>query len=87
MSNSSKRHMGRVASLPCCVCGAEPVEVHHIMEGRTPGRRASDWLTLPVCPLHHRDNKHGIHGQRLAWKLNKTDEMKCLADTLEKIYG
>lgn len=33
MTLAAKRHMGRVAALPCCVCGAQPVEVHHILPG------------------------------------------------------
>lgn len=86
MSLAEKKHMSRVAELPCVVCGAEPVEVHHILDGRTPGRRSSDWLTLPVCPEHHRGT-HGIHGTRQAWSMAKVSEMAALADTLNQIYG
>ena len=78
--------MGRVAALGCAVCGSQPVEVHHVIEGRTGNRRSSDWLTIPLCPECHR-GRDGIHGTRQAFNRAKTDEMKCLADTLEKIYG
>ena len=40
--------MGRVAQLPCLVCGAHPVEVHH------EGKPRSDFNCLPLCPRHHR---------------------------------
>lgn len=63
-----------------------PTEIHHILEGRTPGRRSSDWTTIPVCPEHHR-GKDGIHGTRQAWKLAKQDELKALGETLASIYG
>jgi hypothetical protein len=41
-------HMERVAALPCLVCGAWPVEVHHEDTPR------SDFNVLPLCPPHHR---------------------------------
>jgi hypothetical protein len=41
-------HMARVAQLPCLVCGARPVEVHH------EGKPRSDMRVLPLCPRHHR---------------------------------
>lgn len=43
-----KAHMGRVAMLPCLVCGAHPVEVHHETKPR------NDMKCLPLCPPHHR---------------------------------
>ena len=41
-------HMARVAQMPCLVCGAWPVEVHH------EGKPRSDMNVLPLCPAHHR---------------------------------
>jgi hypothetical protein len=41
-------HMARIAQMPCLVCGAWPVEVHH------EGKPRSDWNVLPICPRHHR---------------------------------
>ncbi len=43
-----RRHMTAVASLPCLVCGAWPVEVHH------EGTPRSNHRVLPLCPRHHR---------------------------------
>jgi len=43
-----KAHMAAVAQLPCLVCGATPVEVHH------EGKPRSDMRCLPLCPQHHR---------------------------------
>jgi hypothetical protein len=41
-------HMERVAQLPCLVCGAWPVEVHHATKPR------NDMEVLPLCARHHR---------------------------------
>lgn len=41
-------HMQAVKALPCLVCGAYGVEVHH------EGKPRSDFNVLPVCPAHHR---------------------------------
>jgi hypothetical protein len=85
--SADKKHMDRVASLGCCLCGACPVELHHVLEGRTPGRRASNWLVIPLCPDCHRGSHNGIHGQRAMLRIRKTSEMELLARTLEAVYG
>lgn len=41
-------HMAEVAQLPCMVCGAWPVEVHHMPDPR------SDMRVLPLCRPHHK---------------------------------
>jgi hypothetical protein len=41
-------HMARVSRLPCLVCGAWPVEVHHV------GKPRNDLHVAPLCPPHHR---------------------------------
>lgn len=47
-TKAEKNHMANVALLPCLVCGARPVEVHHEGEPR------SNMNVLPLCPRHHR---------------------------------
>lgn len=41
-------HMQAVKAMPCLVCGAYGVEVHH------EGKPRSDFNVLPLCPRHHR---------------------------------
>ena len=83
-----REHVGRVKELPCAVCGqAGPSDAHHILEGRTPGRKAPNALTIPLCKNCHQDNFNGIHGQRRMWNVMKKNELQCLADTIEKLYG
>lgn len=50
---SEKRHMARVAEMPCLVCKA-PATVHHVTAkiegGRIPRRHDR---VVPLCPRHH----------------------------------
>lgn len=56
-------YMARVAELPCLVCimlglGNSPAEVHHVQSVRG---ELTDFLTVPLCPEHHR-GASGVHG-------------------------
>jgi hypothetical protein len=86
MTAASKRHMGRVAQLPCCLCGAQPVQVHHVREGQGMSQRADDWLAIPLCVDCH-TGKRGIHGDRTMLRIRKVGELDLLAETLETLYG
>jgi len=87
MSAFGRAHLARVHELPCGVCGASPVEAHHVLEGRTPGRKSPDALAIPVCVSCHRDEHNGIHGRGFMWKVLKKGELDVLAETIEKLYG
>ena len=81
-------HMGRVKELPCGLCGAPgPSSAHHILEGRIPGRKSPDWLTIPLCFDCHQGSVNGIHGQRRMWQVMKGNEAQILNNTLETLYG
>ena len=90
MSIAAKRHLSRVAALGCALCRrlgygeGVPAEVHHIRAGQGMAQRAQDWLTVGLCPEHHR-GKSGIHGDRGAFKQARVDELDLLADTIERI--
>lgn len=88
MSAAGRRHMRRVAELPCCLCGDSPAEVHHIRAGEAAGagQRASDWLTVPLCPSCHRGSG-GVHGDKSMLRIRKSSEIDLVAETLEAIYG
>jgi hypothetical protein len=88
ISEKASRHMARVKELPCCCCGASgPSHAHHILQGRTPGRRAPDWLTIPVCDDCHVGSHNGIHAMHRMWDVMKLSEFEALDATLEKLYG
>lgn len=90
MSAAGQRHMQRVAEFGqqagCIVCGQPFSHVHHLLEGRTPGRKSSDMTTIPLCEECH-TGTHGIHGTRQRWSLHKAGELEALGRTLEAIYG
>lgn len=78
--------MGRIAQLPCAVCGTDPVEVHHIRSGDAAGmgQRASNFLTIPLCPSCHRGPR-GVHGDKGLLRAGKHTETSLLADTIERL--
>lgn len=84
-------YMERVAGLACVLCkrqGRETygVHVHHIREGQGAAQRASDFLTLPVCPDCHL-GRNGIHGlgRKGFYARYKITELDLLADTIEAL--
>jgi hypothetical protein len=82
---AEKRHMARVAQLPCAICGQPgPSIVHHMRAGFGGAQRAPNALTMPLCWEHH-VGKTGIHGDRSAWRLRNIDEYTVLADTILKL--
>lgn len=58
---SEKRHMERVASLPCLVCRAQST-VHHVTarSDRRGRLTRSNKRVVPLCPAHHQI-QHGPH--------------------------
>jgi hypothetical protein len=87
MKKTESAHLGRVSGLPCCLCGTQPVEIHHILEGRIKGRKSGHWTAIPLCPDCHRGSNNGIHGRQAMLKIYKKTELELLGDTLEKLYG
>lgn len=91
MSAAGKRHMAKVARVPCVLCaymgmGETPSIVHHLKFARGASDRAPDVLTVAVCPEHH-TGPSGIHtlkerGLYLRYGLSELD---LLAMTLEAI--
>lgn len=75
----SKIHLAMVAALPCIVCGARPVEVHHIRNGYGMGQRASDLETIPLCPGHHRTGPDAFHAGPRTFEARFGTERELLA--------
>lgn len=82
---AEREYMGRVAALGCLLCG-QPAEVHHIREGQGMAQRASNWLTVPLCPEHHR-GAAGLHGlgERGFERRHRLGELDLLAQTIERM--
>ena len=90
---ASREWMGLVARVPCVICtmmglGSSPAIVHHLKLGQGASDRASDWLTLALCPFHHVGDG-GVHvlkekGLRLRYNCSEID---LLALTIEAVHG
>ena len=78
--NKSKRHMGRVAELPCIACGNHGVHVHHIRTERI----KDDFLTIPLCPECHL-GVFSIHKSKEQFTNIYGSELHLLAETLERL--
>ena len=78
---AARKHMARIKSLPCGVCGQPgPSEAHHIKQGL-------HFSCIPLCVDCHRGSFNGWHGQRRIWKALKLDELSVLNRTIEALYG
>lgn len=85
MKKADSAYMGEVAGLPCAICGDFPVTVHHIREGQGMSQRASNYLTIPLCPFCHQ-GPQGIHGDQTMLRIHKVTELDLLAKTIEEVY-
>ena len=88
-TKAEKRNMGRVAGLGCVVCrnldfGETPALVHHIREGQGGAQRASNWLTIPLCPEHHQ-GRDSIHNDRQMFQARYGSELDLLAQTISEL--
>lgn len=86
---SEREYMGRVAAIGCLICrrlgyGLHAAEVHHVRTGQGGAQRASNFLTVPLCPSCHRGPK-GIHGDKSLLSLARVTEMDLLAETIREL--
>jgi len=70
-------HMGRVATLPCCISDQKckgRITVHHLVgvKYKGMGQKASDFETIPLCEAHHQDGGPGValHAGVQTWEQN-----------------
>jgi len=84
MSAAGKRHMARVATLPCKICKVLPVEVHHIRDLKFcgAGQKAGHWYTFPLCRKHH----SALHAGIKTWEMQYGPQVGHVEDTLEILY-
>lgn len=87
-----KRRFNAIAEMGCCVCvreglGRTPPAIHHILEGRIPGRRNTDDQTIGLCPYHHQHGPKGeaVHAGVKSFVANHGSELELLAWTNKHI--
>lgn len=84
---AGKRHMAAVAKLPCVICGAWPVDVHHCFCGRYGSRKASDFETIPLCKRCHQDGPLAIHQDKAGWQERNGMDHEFLAVVADALAG
>lgn len=84
---AGREHMARVAQLPCVICGAWPVHVHHVIHGRYGTRKASDFDVVPLCPSHHLDGPEAIHSGKLTWAAKHGPDYSYLPAVRDAVKG
>ena len=76
-----RTHIERIKMLACSCCGAPgPTDAHHV-------KQSSAYHCIPLCKDCHQGPLLGIHGQRRAWTLRKTDEVDAMARTIAMLVG
>lgn len=79
--------MAAVADLGCLICRG-PASLHHIRAGQGLGQKASDYLVIPLCPMHHQHGGHGvaIHSGKRTWESLYGSELTLLAQTISEVF-
>ena len=76
---AERRHLERIKSMPCGVCGAAGLsEAHHQRQG-------DHWTVLPLCHDCHQGWTNGLHGHRSIWKVRKLDELAVMSETIRRL--
>lgn len=83
MLSKEKEHLNQVASLGCVVCG-NFAEIHHVRLGSGLAKKASAYLSIPICASHHRTGGLGVafHAGRKVWE----EKYGSQIELLEKVY-
>lgn len=79
-SAAERRHIAKVAALPCIVCETPgPSEVHEPEQGL--------WFAaMPLCPACHR-GPEGWHGTRRRWTMRRISELQAIDRTARALEG
>lgn len=73
-----KSYLGAIAALPCVVCGAGRVTVHHLRHNPNTGQslgksqRSPHHHVVPLCDRHHQSGGFGVayHAGSRTWEAN-----------------
>ena len=79
LTEAERKHIERVKSLPCSVCGLDRgcSDAHHPKQGY-------HFLVIALCKSCHQ-GRMGIHGEKIAWNIAKMDEWMALNETLKNL--
>ena len=82
-----QKHMSKVVELGCIACRKlgiydSPAEIHHIRNKTGMGKRSSHFLTLPLCPNHHRNSNESYHYSPKKFEMRFGSQIKLLEEVL-----
>jgi hypothetical protein len=81
ITKQEREHLAAVKDLPCSICDAPgPSDAHHINQGQ-------HFTTIALCKDCHQGTKLGWHGEKLAWRVRKMDELAALNVTLRRLMA
>lgn len=79
LTQSERRHLAAVKELPCSICDEPgPSDAHHIKQHR-------QYTCVALCKECHQGSTMGWHGEKVAWRLRKMDELDALNVTIERL--
>ncbi len=79
------KYLQWVKSQPCCVCGQQADDPHHIIGYSTggTGTKAHDSFTIPLCRIHHDE----LHRDPAAWEQKHGSQLELLFKFMNRSYG
>jgi hypothetical protein len=79
-SQAERDWVQKVKELPCSVCAQPgPSDAHHIKQGL-------HYTVVALCKSCHQGSKMGWHGEKVAWRLAKMEEIDALNETIKNIH-
>ncbi|HHQ6611310.1 DUF968 domain-containing protein [Morganella morganii] len=80
-----QKYLQWVKSQPCCVCGQQADDPHHIIGHGTggTGTKAHDIFTIPLCRIHHDE----LHRDPAAWEAKHGSQLELLFKFMNRSYG
>ncbi|WP_243421483.1 DUF968 domain-containing protein [Morganella morganii] len=80
-----QKYLQWVKSQPCCVCGQQADDPHHIIGHGTggTGTKTHDIFTIPLCRIHHDE----LHRDPAAWEAKHGSQLELLFKFMNRSYG
>jgi hypothetical protein len=64
MNKADAVRLDLIHRMPCIVCGRQPVEAHHIVDGGYRKHSGGHQSTIPLCVWHHRGDPPPEHSAK-----------------------
>jgi hypothetical protein len=79
-NKNERRWVALVKEQSCSVCGTGgPSDAHHIKQGM-------HYTVIALCKSCHQGSKMGWHGEKVAWRIAKMEEIDALNVTVNNVF-